>query len=77
MPTHGNAVEPQSSPQQKLDQHPVVKFAPPVKAKDEMYDVHPAHEAKPAPPPKQESKPAPPPKEKEKEKESKPPHGWR
>jgi hypothetical protein len=76
MPTHGNALEQQApSPQQKLDQHPAVKFAPPVKAKDEMYDVHPAHEAKPAPPPKQESKPAPPPKEKEKE--SKPPHGWR
>jgi hypothetical protein len=93
-PARGNAVQqpPPPPPQQTYDQHPAVKFTPPVKAKDEMYDVHPPRETKPAPPPKQEerraepppkqeSKPAPPPKDekkdKEKDKESKPPRGWR
>jgi len=33
---HQNPPEPQ-----KYEQHPAVKLAPPVKAKDEMYDVHP------------------------------------
>jgi hypothetical protein len=43
---------------------PPVKFAPPVRAKEENYDVHPPlnNRPEPPPPPRQESKPAPPPK---------------
>jgi hypothetical protein len=85
MPVRGNAVQqPSPTPQQAYSQHPAVKFTPPVKAKDEMYDVHPPLNTKASQPSKQEehhsdtpakkdSHPAPPPKEKE----SKPPHGGR
>jgi hypothetical protein len=85
MPERGNAVQQQSStPQQVYSQHPAVKFTPPVRAKDEMYDVHPPLNTKASQPAKQEehhseapakkdSHPAPPPKEKE----SKPPRGGR
>jgi hypothetical protein len=47
---------------------PTVRFTPPVKAKDENYDVHPPLNQKGQAQPRTESKPAPPPKT-----ESKPP----
>jgi hypothetical protein len=51
-------------------QHPAVKFAPPTKANDQMYDVHPPLNQRPAnaPPPKAEPKPAPAPKSESKPK---------
>ncbi|MGA8222776.1 MAG: DUF6600 domain-containing protein [Candidatus Acidiferrales bacterium] len=74
--------KPQERPQEQPQQHPAVKYAPPVKAKDEMYDVHPPLNNKPAPAPApkaEEKKAAPPSKSeekapaKDKEKETKPP----
>ncbi len=55
-------------------QHPAVKFAPPAKANDQMYDVHPplnqrpAAAPAPAPAPKPAPKPQPPPKSESKPK---------
>jgi hypothetical protein len=58
---------PVERPQEQPPQHPAVKNPPPVKAKEEMYDVHPPLNQKPAPPPKkEEEKKAPPKKEEEK-----------
>jgi hypothetical protein len=38
---HTNANPPSEKPQPEYQQHPAVKYAPPTKAKDDMYDVHP------------------------------------
>jgi hypothetical protein len=46
------------------ENRPPVRFAPPVKAKDENYDVHPPLNRKSEEPPKKESKPKPEPKSK-------------
>lgn len=65
--------------QPEYQQHPAVKFTPPTKAKDEMYDVHPPHtnnsaekpkaeEQQKEKPQKQDSKPS-----KDDKKDSKPP----
>jgi hypothetical protein len=50
--------------QQEVRQNPAVKFTPPVKAKEEMYDVHPPVNNKPAPKPSEpKPKPQPAPKQ--------------
>jgi hypothetical protein len=40
--------------QRQYDQHPAVKFAPPARASDDKYDVHPPLNNKPSEPPKKE-----------------------
>jgi len=57
-PGHPNSANENQAEQRQ--QHPAVKFTPPTKAKDEMYDVHPPLNNKPAQPQKTEEKKAPP-----------------
>jgi uncharacterized protein DUF6600 len=49
--------------QPKYEPHPAVKHTPPVKAKDEMYDVHPPLNQKPPKSEERRAEPPPPPKE--------------
>jgi len=61
----------QMQQQQQYNQRPSMRYTPPPKARDEMYDVHPPLNQKQAqpPPPKQEERRTPPPAEKGKEHE--------
>ncbi|HXQ25862.1 MAG TPA: DUF6600 domain-containing protein [Candidatus Acidoferrales bacterium] len=65
----------QTQPQQN-EQRQSVRFTPPVKARDEMYDVHPPLNRKeaPAPPKQEEKRPAPPEKGKDQHDENKREH---
>ncbi|HXY79078.1 MAG TPA: DUF6600 domain-containing protein [Candidatus Bathyarchaeia archaeon] len=70
----GNAGQPQQEQQSQRQQYterPSMKYTPPPKARDEMYDVHPPLNQKQAQPPKQEEHRAPPPAEKPKEENKK------
>ena len=54
--------------QQQYNQRPAMRYTPPPKARDEMYDVHPPlNQNQTQPPPKQEERRTPPPPEKGKE----------
>jgi len=55
----GNAAQTQeqAQPQRQYNERPAMKYTPPPKARDEMYDVHPPLNQKPAQPPKQAEKP--------------------
>ena len=70
----GNTGQPQQEQQSQRQQYtdrPSMKYTPPPKARDEMYDVHPPLNQKQAQPPKQEEHRAPPPAEKPKEENKK------
>jgi len=63
----------ESRPNENFNRPPV-RYTPPVKAKDENYDVHPPLNQKSQAQPKTESKPAPPPKSESKPKSEGKPH---
>jgi hypothetical protein len=71
--SRGNLPDEKPQQQQKVqEQHPAVRYTPPVKAKDEMYDVHPPLNKKAeAPPPREEKRAEPPPKQEKQEKPQK------
>jgi len=74
-PAHPTAVTPPAKTESEAQpqQHPAVKFTPPVKAKDEMYDVHPPLNQKATPPPKEKPQEEKKDKDKDKDKDKKPP----
>jgi hypothetical protein len=73
--TYGNEGNRPAENLNRDNNRPPVRFTPPVKAKDENYDVHPPLNQKPAPQPKSEPKPQPKPESKSKPEKDKPHSG--